>query len=133
MNFLLLELLECILEIENKVMESKAISRYIHQSPNKVRKTLNVVRGYKVGDALNYLHFSPEKAAKVIEKTLRSAVSNLMVKNEETNFDIDNLGIKEAYVDGGPVMKRFRAASMGRASRLRRPTCHLTIIISDGK
>ena len=114
-------------------MESKAISRYIHQSPYKVRKTLNVVRGYKVGDALNYLHFSPEKAAKVIEKTLRSAVSNLMVKNEETNFDIDNLGIKEAYVDGGPVMKRFRAASMGRASRLRRPTCHLTIIISDGK
>jgi len=112
-------------------MEAKAIARYIHQSPFKVRKTLNSVRGLKVGDALNQLHFSPEKAAKVIEKTLRSAVSNLMQKNEDLNLNPEVFGIKEAYVDGGPVMKRFRAASMGRASRLRRPTSHLTIIVSD--
>ena len=112
-------------------MESKAISRYIHQSPYKMRKTLNSVRGLKVGEALNYLHFSPEKAAKVIEKTLRSAVSNLMVKSEDVDLNPDGLEIKSAFVDGGPVMKRFRAASMGRASRLRRPTSHLTIIITN--
>ena len=114
-------------------MESRAITRYIRQSPYKVRKTLDSVRGLKVGEALNHLHFSPEKAAKVIEKTLRSAVSNLMNQNEDLNIDPDVLGIKEAYVNGGPVMKRFRAASMGRASRLRRPTSHLIIIITDEK
>ena len=114
-------------------MEAKAIARHIHQSPRKIRKTLDNVRGLKVGDALNQLHFSPEKAASVIEKTLRSAVSNLMSKNEELNIDPDGLGIKEAFVDGGPVMKRFRAASMGRASRLRRPTSHVTIVVTDEK
>ena len=114
-------------------MEAKAIARHIHQSPRKIRKTLNNVRGLKVGDALNQLHFSPEKAASVIEKTLRSAVSNLMNQNEELNIDPEGLGIKEAFVDGGPVMKRFRAASMGRASRLRRPTSHVTIVVTDKK
>ena len=114
-------------------MEAKAIARHIHQSPRKIRKTLDNVRGLKVGDALNQLHFSPEKAASVIEKTLRSAVSNLMSQNEELNIDPEELGIKEAFVDGGPVMKRFRAASMGRASRLRRPTSHVTIVVTDEK
>ena len=114
-------------------MEAKAIARHIHQSPRKIRKTLDNVRGLKVGDALNQLHFSPEKASSVIEKTLRSAVSNLMSQNDELNIDPDGLGIKEAFVDGGPVMKRFRAASMGRASRLRRPTSHVTIVVTDEK
>ena len=114
-------------------MEAKAIARHIHQSPRKIRKTLDNVRGLKVGDALNQLHFSPEKAASVIEKTLGSAVSNLMSENEELNIDPEGLGIKEAFVDGGPVMKRFRAASMGRASRLRRPTSHVTIDVTDEK
>ena len=114
-------------------MESQAIARYIRQSPYKVRKTLDRVRGMSVNDALNYLHFSPEKAAKVIEKTIRSAVSNLLNKNENADVDQDSLKLKEAYVDGGPVMKRFRAASMGRASRLRRPTSHLTVVVKSEK
>ena len=70
-------------------MEAKAIARHVHQSPRKIRKTLGNVRGLKVGDALNQLHFSPEKAANVIEKTLRSAVSNLMSKNKELNIWLD--------------------------------------------
>ena len=114
-------------------MESKAIARYIRQSPYKVRKTLNGVRGMSVDDALNYLHFSPEKAAKVIEKTILSAISNLLNKTENADIDRDALKLKEAYVDGGPVMKRFRAASMGRASRLRRPTSHLTVVVNSQK
>ena len=114
-------------------MQAKASTRYVHQSPRKIRKTLNNVRGLKVGDALNQLHFSPEKAAGLIEKTLRSAVANLISQNDELNIDPEGLGVKEAFVDGGPVMKRFRAASMGRASRLRRPTSHVTIVVSDGK
>ena len=114
-------------------MESKATARYIRQSPYKVRKTLNSVRGMNVNDALNYLYFSPEKAAKVIEKTIRSAVSNLLNKNENADVDRDAIKLKEAFVDGGPVMKRFRAASMGRASRLRRPTSHLTVVVKIQK
>ena len=114
-------------------MEAKAVARHVHQSPRKIRKTLHNVRGKKVGDALNILHFSPEKAALIIEKTLRSAVANLMQIADNEKMDPEFLEIKEVFVDAGPVMRRFRAASMGRASRLRRPTSHLTILITNEK
>jgi len=112
-------------------MESKAITRYIHQSPRKLRKTLNIVRGRTVGDALNILHFSPQKSALIIEKTIRSAIANMMQIVDDVNMNPEKLDIKEAFVNGGPVMRRFRAASMGRAARLRRPTSHLTIVLTD--
>ena len=112
-------------------MESKAITRYIHQSPRKLRKTLNTVRGRAVGDALNILHFSPQKSALIIEKTIRSAIANMMQMVDDVNMNPEKLNIKEAFVNGGPVMRRFRAASMGRAARLRRPTSHLTIVLTD--
>ena len=111
-------------------MESKATLRYNRQSPYKVRKVLNEVRGLNVGAATNYLQFSAEKASTAIEKTIRSAVANLMQNDEASDIDPDLIKIKEAYVNQGPVMKRFRAASMGRASKLRRPTSHLTIILT---
>ncbi|MEC7848492.1 MAG: 50S ribosomal protein L22 [Candidatus Neomarinimicrobiota bacterium] len=112
-------------------MESKAMTRYIHQSPRKLRKTLHIVRGRAVGDALNILHFTPQKSALIIEKTIRSAIANMMQMVDDVNMNPEKLDIKEAFVNGGPVMKRFRAASMGRASRLRRPTSHLTIVLTD--
>ena len=111
-------------------MESKAILRYNRQSPYKVRKVLNSIRGCNVSTAINYLHFSPEKASIAIEKTIRSAVANLMQNENSKDIDPDILKIKEAYVNQGPVMKRFRAASMGRASKLRRPSSHLTIVLT---
>mgnify|MGYP001159828109 FL=1 len=111
-------------------MESRATLRYNRQSAFKVRKVLNAVRGKNVGSAVNYLHFSPEKASVAIEKTIRSALANLMQNEEASGLDPDLVKIKEAYVNQGPVMKRFRAASMGRASKLRRPTSHLTIILT---
>ena len=111
-------------------MESRATLRYNRQSPFKVRKVLNAVRGANVGTAINYLHFSSEKASLAIEKTIRSAVANLMQNDEVSDIDPDLIKIKEAYVNQGPVMKRFRAASMGRASKLRRPTSHLTIVLT---
>ncbi len=124
------EFLECILVIENSIMESRAISRYNRQSARKIRKILNKVRGFKVGNAISYLHFSPEKASVVIEKTIKSAVANLMQIEGNNDLDPDSIQIKEAYVNQGPVMKRFRAASMGRASKLRRPSSHLTIVLT---
>jgi large subunit ribosomal protein L22 len=79
------------------------------------------------------LHYSKEKAAKSIEILLKSAVSNLNVKNNNESVNLNDISIKEAYVNGGAVMKRFRAASMGRASRLRKPTSHITVVISIKK
>ena len=112
-------------------MEAQACSRYVRQSPRKIRIVIDEVRGKKVGDALNYLHFSPKKGSEVIEKTLRSAVSNLLQKAEDANIDPDGLIVLKAFVNGGPHMKRFRPASMGRISRLNKPTSHVTVVVSD--
>ena len=112
-------------------MEAQACSRYVRQSPRKIRIVIDEVRGKKVGDALNYLHFSPKKGSEVIEKTLRSAVSNLLQKAEDANIDPDGLIVSKAFVNGGPHMKRFRPASLGRISRLNKPTSHVTVVVSD--
>ncbi|MBT3662423.1 MAG: 50S ribosomal protein L22 [Candidatus Marinimicrobia bacterium] len=114
-------------------MKAKAITRHIRQSPRKIRVVLNEVRGREVEDALNFLHFSKAKAATQIEKTVRSAVANLMNIDSESEVNTAELHIKECYADGGPHMKRFRAASMGRISKLNKPTSHLTIVVSDEK
>lgn len=112
-------------------MEAQACSRYVRQSPRKIRIVIDEVRGKKVGDALNYLHFSPKKGSEVIEKTLRSAVSNLLQKAEDANIDPDGLIVSKAFVNGGPHMKRFRPASMGRISRLNKPTSHVTVVVCE--
>ena len=112
-------------------MKAKSISKYVRQSPKKIRIVLDEIRGKSVDNALDYLHFSPLKASYVIEKTVRSAVANLMQSIEDSNMDPDSLVFKEAFADGGPFLKRFRAASMGRISRLNKPTSHLTIVVSD--
>ena len=114
-------------------MKAKAITSHIRQSPRKIRVVLNEVRGREVEDALNFLHFSKAKAATQIEKTVRSAVANLMNIDSESEVNTAELHIKECYADGGPHMKRFRAASMGRISKLNKPTSHLTIVVSDEK
>jgi len=112
-------------------MDGKAVTRYIRQSPRKMRIVLNEVRGQNVDKALNYLHFSPLKAATQIEKTLRSAVANLLQNADEAQPDPDKFKISECFVDGGPFLKRFRAASMGRISKLNKPSSHLTIVVTD--
>ena len=132
-NSLPLEPLDYIPEIESRTMEAKAITRHIRQSPRKIRVVLNEVRGREVEDALNFLHFSKAKAATQIEKTVRSAIANMMNIESDTDVNTEDLHIKECYADGGPHMKRFRAASMGRISKLNKPTSHLTIVVSDKK
>ncbi|MBC8215955.1 MAG: 50S ribosomal protein L22 [Candidatus Marinimicrobia bacterium] len=114
-------------------MEALAQLKHVRQSPRKIRKTLDSIRGMKVGIALNVLHFSQEKAATIIEKTLHSAVANYMNNTEDSNINPEMLDIKEAYVNGGPVLKRFRASAMGRASKIRKPSSHLTIVLTDTK
>ncbi|MEE9167374.1 MAG: 50S ribosomal protein L22 [Candidatus Neomarinimicrobiota bacterium] len=112
-------------------MESRAEARSIRQSASKVRKVLETVRGQDVETALSILHFTPLKASVVIEKTIHSAVSNILQTEEGKTLEPGNLFIKEAFVDAGPTMKRFRPAAMGRASRILKRTSHLTIVLGD--
>ena len=115
-------------------MEARARARYLRMSPRKVRQLVNLVRGKNVEIALNMLHFTRKRAALPVEKTLRSAVANMMTKSEANKrIAPGDLFVAQAFVDGGFTMKRFRAGSMGRASRIRKRSCHITIVVSDGK
>ena len=111
------------------VNQSKCQVKFIRQSPYKVRFVLDSVRGKKVNYALDFLEFSNKKAAKFISKALNSAVSNYSQKNE--SFDPDSLYVREAYVDEGPKIKRFRPRAMGRAARILKRTSHLTVIVGE--
>lgn len=110
-------------------MEAIAKKRFIRQSPYKIRFVLKTVKGMNVNDAINKLSLTNKKASIYIEEVLKASISNMMNNNNIENSD--NLFIKTAYVDEGPVMKRFRPAAMGRATGIRKRTSHLTIIISN--
>ncbi len=111
-------------------MEAKAINRYIGSSPRKMRLIIDLIRGVSVERALEVLHFSSKHASKDAEKTLRSAVSNIMNRDDSTRIDPADLFVKEAFVDQGPTLKRISPAPMGRAYRIRKRSCHLTIVVS---
>lgn len=112
-------------------MEARAIARYVRRSPRKVRQVVDLIRGKQVDQALNILHFSAKAAAKPIAKTIRSAVANILHTDGASKVEPEQLVIKAAWVDNGFAFRRFRAASMGRAMKMSRPTCHITIVVSD--
>ena len=112
------------------IMEARAINRWIGSSPRKMRLVVDLIRGRSAEEALTILHFSPKHASKVAEKALRSAISNLQNKEEGGRIETGNIYIKEAYVDGGPTMKRVLPAPMGRAYRMLKRSNHLTIIVA---
>jgi len=112
-------------------MEAVAKKRFIRQSPYKIRYVLRTVKGLGVNDAINKLSLTNKKASDYIIEVIKSAISNMMNAND--GVDSDYLFIKTAYVDEGPVMKRFRPAAMGRATAIRKRTSHLTIIIFSKK
>ena len=110
-------------------MEAIAKAKNIRQSAKKLNFVLQSIKKLNVEDAIKRLSFMNKKAAFCISKTLSSAVSNYHQKEVESN--VDTLFIKEAYVNQGPTMKRFRPAAMGRAVPIRKRTSNLTIIVSD--
>ena len=111
-------------------METTVKAKHLKQSPTKIRFVLNELRGMNVNYAINILANSNKKASNFILKAIKSGLSNLENNNE---FDQDQLFISNAFVDGGPVMKRFRPRAMGRASKIIKRTSHLTITLSDQK
>jgi large subunit ribosomal protein L22 len=112
-------------------MEARAVARYIRQSPRKMRLVADLIRGQSVNEAYAILRFNTKKAARPVEKILRSAVSNAMYKADEEGerLDVDELYVKKAHVDEGPTFKRWRARAMGRASPIRKRTSHVTVIV----
>ena len=111
-------------------MEARAIAKWVRMSPYKVRRVANLVRGKVVNDALNILHFNDTAASVPIEKVLRSAVANMLSNEEASKVTPEDLYIKELVIDGGFTLKRFRAASMGRASPIRKRTCHISVVVA---
>ena len=114
-------------------MEAKAKSKYIKGSPHKARLVIDLIRGKKVEEALAILRFSQKRFARPIEKVLRSAIANAEQKNSA--MDVEDLYVKEAFVDSGPTKgrKRLRPAPMGRAHYQMRRLSHITVRVSDGQ
>jgi len=108
-------------------METTVKLKYIKQSTKKIRFVLDDIRGTRVNSALNKLDKLNKKAAFSIAKAIRSGLSNLSNSNTDDNFIQDDYYIHEAYVDQGPVMKRFRPAAMGRATPILKRSSHLTL------
>ena len=109
-------------------MEVKAVAKYVRISPNKVRKLVDAVKGKPVEKALDSLKFMPLKAAKIVEKTLRSAVANA---DQHPDIDVDNLIVRNIIADQGPTLKRFRARARGRGTRILKRTSHITVILTE--
>ncbi|MCZ6701917.1 MAG: 50S ribosomal protein L22 [Ignavibacteria bacterium] len=112
-------------------MEARAVHRFISSSPRKMRLVVDLIRGMSVDKAMETLHFSTKHASQDAEKVLRSAVSNLINQDDSTRAEPEDLIIKEAYVNNGPMLKRIRPAPMGRAFRIRKRACHLTIVVAN--
>jgi len=106
----------------------KAINKNVRSSPRKINILLKNIRGKKADIAIRDLSFARQRIAFDIKKTVQSAVANAENNNQ---LDIDNLFIKEAYVGKALVLKRFRPRAKGRASPIKKPYSHITIILSE--
>ena len=109
-------------------MKVRAHAKHIRQSPYKVRRVLDLVRGLPVEEARHVLAYTDRRAADPVRKVLNSAVANA-----EHNFalDADELVIAEAFADEGPTLKRWRPRARGRATRIRKRTSHITIVVTE--
>ncbi len=109
-------------------MEVKAVSKYVRISPRKVHIMIGAVKGKPVETALEILKFMPQKAASIVEKIIRSAVSNA---DQHPDIDVDSLVIRNIIADQGPTLKRFKARARGRGTRILKRTSHITVILAE--
>src|SRR5919107_1561603 len=105
---------------------ARAVARHVRISPMKARRVVNLVRGLPAKEALTVLQFAPQAASEPVYKVLASAIAN--AENNE-RLDPDALLVSEAFVDEGPTLKRFRPRAQGRAYRIRKRTCHITVAV----
>ncbi|HEY9082982.1 MAG: 50S ribosomal protein L22 [Vicingaceae bacterium] len=100
-------------------------------SPRKMRKVSDMIKGQDVFKALGILQFSPQDAAKRLEKLLRSAIANWETKNEGARPEESNLIVKSIQVDSARMLKRIQPAPQGRAHRVRKRSNHVTLIVDS--
>ena len=110
------------------MMQVSAILRGVHISPQKVRLVADLIRGKKVGHALDILTFTPKKGAEIIKKVVESAIANAEHNN---GADIDELKVTAICIDKGIVLKRIRARAKGRAGKITKPTCHIHVTVGN--
>ena len=106
----------------------RAQAKWVRMSPRKARLVLDHIRGRSVPEARTILAFTPRAAATEIEKVLRSAVANAEANH---GLDGDELLVQAAYADEGPTLKRWRPRARGRANRIRKRTCHVTLVLVE--
>lgn len=111
-------------------MDVQAILKYVRIAPLKARDMARAIQGKSVAEALKVVEFSERKAARQIEKTIRSAVANA---ENNAKLSADDLVVKRAIVSEGPSLKRFWARSRGMVSPVRKHTSHITIVLTDEK
>ncbi|MCM8818708.1 MAG: 50S ribosomal protein L22 [Candidatus Omnitrophica bacterium] len=108
-------------------MEAMAKARYVKIGPRKLRMIVDLIKGKTIEEAEGILRNLPKKGAKILLKVLKSAENNGKQKGEVVEWKIKNI-----IIDAGPYLKRYRAASMGRAVMVRKRTSHITVIL-EGK
>ena len=111
-------------------MEAKAVEKFIRIAPRKLRLVADAIRTKRVNDAVDLLTFTTKKAALIIKKAVQSAAANA---TENHKMNEDDLVVEKIFINEGPILKRFRPRARGRATRIRKRTSHLTVIVSDGK
>ncbi|HVL64349.1 MAG TPA: 50S ribosomal protein L22 [Actinomycetota bacterium] len=113
-------------KIAADAQEAIATARYVRMSATKARQVVDLIRGRHIDDARRVLRFTPKAACAPVEKVLNSAVANA-----ENNRGLpgDELVVARAWVDEGPTLKRFRPRAMGRATRIRKRTCHISVVV----
>ena len=116
----------------DQVTTARAQARFVHVTPMKARRVVDLVRGMQADRALAILRFAPQSASEPVYKVLASAVANARQKAERLGerLDVEDLLVHQAYVDEGPTMKRFRPRAQGRAYRVRKRTSHITIVVA---
>ncbi len=111
-------------------MAVRAQAKYVRMSPRKLREVVDLIRGKSVADARTTLVFANRSASGIVAKVLNSAVANAENNN---NLAADDLYVKEAYVDEGPTLKRWKFRAMGRVNRIRKRSSHITIAVDERK
>ncbi len=111
-------------------MEALAVKRFVVISPRRAKLTADLIKGKPVNEAIAILRFTPKKAAETIIKVLQSAVANAIDKEGSGKLDADELFVKNAVVDPGPIMPRWQARAYGRASRIRKRMSHIKVTVS---
>ncbi|TMA43857.1 MAG: 50S ribosomal protein L22 [Deltaproteobacteria bacterium] len=109
-------------------MEARAQSRFMRITAQKARLVVDLIRGKPVERALSLLEYTPKRGARLVAKTLRSAVANA---ESTQRVDIDQLYVKRAFVDEGPTAKRFLPRAHGRATKVFKRTSHITVVVDE--